>query len=92
MTYITRLSHNIIEVIDKLPRADIFIALFRAKAGKYTMEEINAALESHKQSGKPVGLYCFVQDYDGEREFSPIDLKEKLDSKFLFLGFDDKES
>jgi len=69
--------------------ADIFIALFRTLAGKYTMEEVDIAKEAYKQNGRPEKLYCFIQDYSEKREFDVDKLKAQLGADYIIESFAD---
>ena len=59
----------------QIKKADVFIALFRTKAGKYTMEEIEVAKNEYTQNKRPQELYCFIQDRQEKHEFDVDELK-----------------
>jgi hypothetical protein len=77
------------EYDQQVKKADIFIALFRSKTGKYTMEEVDVAIEAHTQDQRPQELYCFIQDYKGKREFDVDELKAKLSADYIMVSFAD---
>jgi len=77
------------EYDQQVKKADIFIALFRSLAGKYTMEEVDVAIAAHTQDRRPEELYCFVQDWEGKREFAVEGLKTKLGAGFVMDSFAD---
>ena len=73
----------------QVKNADIFIALFRTKAGMYTLEEAEVALAAHTQNKKPQELYCFIQDRQEKREFDKDELKSKLGAAYITDSFAD---
>jgi len=75
------------EYDQQVKRADIFIALFRSLAGKYTMEETDVAKTAHAQNRRPEELHCFIQDYDQKREFDANELKTQLGADFIIDSF-----
>jgi hypothetical protein len=77
------------EYDEQVKNADVFIALFRTLAGKYTMEEVDIAKEAYKQNGKPEKLYCFIQDYLEKREFDVDKLKAELGADYIIESFAD---
>ena len=82
------------EYNDQIKRADIFIALFRTRAGEFTKEEAGAAKDLHIQNKKPSALYCFIHDCDKKREFDIDELKADLGTDFIndtFKDIDDLE-
>jgi len=66
------------EYDQQVKTADIFIALFRSKVGKYTREEIDVAIAAHTQNQRPQELYYFIQDCQEEREFNIEELRTNL--------------
>jgi hypothetical protein len=72
-------------------KSDIFIALFRTKAGKYTLEEAEVAQNAHTQNQKPLELYCLIQDSIKKREFDVDELKSKLGTDYVFDSFTNTE-
>ena len=70
-------------------KSDIFIALFRTKAGKYTIEEAEVAKNGHAQNEKPEELYCFFQDRQEKRELDEDELKSELGAGYIFDSFAD---
>jgi len=77
------------EYDQQVKKADIFIALFRSKAGKFTLEEVDVAISSHTQNQRPQELYCFIQDYREKRELDMDDLKTKLGANYVTDSFAD---
>jgi len=77
------------EYDQQVKKADIFIALFRSKAGKFTLEEVDVAIASHTQNQRPQELYCFIQDYREKREFDLDELKAKLSADYIMDSFAD---
>jgi len=73
----------------QVKKADIFIALFRSKAGKFTLEEVDVAIAAHTQNQRPQELYCFIQDWQGERELDADELKTKLSANYVTDSFAD---
>jgi len=73
----------------QVKKADIFIALFRSKAGKFTLEEVDVAIAAHTQNQRPQELYCFIQDYREKREFDMDEIKAKLSSDYVTDSFTD---
>jgi len=69
-------------------KSDIFIALFRTKAGKFTTEETEVAKTAHKENKTPQELYCFIQDWQEKREFDVEELKTNLGSDFIIDTFE----
>jgi hypothetical protein len=65
------------EYDQQVKKADIFIALFRSKAGKFTLEEVDVAITNHTQNQRPQELYCFIQDWQEKRELDVDELKAK---------------
>ena len=56
------------EYNEHVRQSDIFIALFRTKAGKYTQEELNVAIENFKENQTPK-IYIFISKLkDNENE------------------------
>jgi len=77
------------EYDQQVKKADIFIALFRSKAGKFTLEEIEVAITAHAQDQRPQELYCFIQDYREKREFDMDEIKAKLSADCVTDSFTD---
>ena len=77
------------EYDQQVKKADIFIALFRSKAGKFTLEEIEVAITAHAQDQRPQELYCFIQDYREKREFDMDEIKAKLSANYVTDSFAD---
>jgi len=77
------------EYDQQVKRADIFIALYRTKAGKYTEEEVETAISAHARDKMPEELYCLIQDWQGNREFTVDELKAKLGADFIIDSFID---
>jgi len=75
------------EYDQQVEKADIFVALFRSLAGKYTIEEVDIAIAGHTQNHRPEELYCFIQDYGEKRQFDADDLKAKLGVDFVMDTF-----
>ena len=75
------------EYDQQVKKADVFIALFRSLAGKFTMEEVDVAIAAHTQDHRPEELYCFIQDYEEKREFVVEELKAKLGADFVVDSF-----
>ena len=73
----------------QVKKADVFVALFRSKAGKFTLEEVEVAVAAHKQEKRPQELYCFIQDWREKREFDMNELKEKLSKDYVMDSFTD---
>jgi len=76
------------EYDEQVKNSDVFVALFRSTAGKYTMEEVETALASHTGNKKPEELYCFFQDCE-KRSFDVNDIKAKLGAAFITDSFTD---
>ena len=79
------------EYDQQIQKSDIFIALFRTKAGKYTMEETEVAKAAHSENKKPHELYCLMQDWQEEREFDADAIKAELGADFTTDTFADIE-
>jgi hypothetical protein len=77
------------EYDNQVKKSDIFIALFRTKAGMYTIEETEVAQNAHTQNQRPQELYCFIQEYHGKREFDVDELKAKLGADYVMDSFTD---
>ena len=77
------------EYDQQVKKADIFIVLFRSKAGKFTMEEVDVAIASHTQNQRPQELYCFIQDWQEKREFDTDALKATLSADYVIDSFAD---
>jgi hypothetical protein len=77
------------EYDEQVKRADIFIALFRSRAGEYTIEETDVAKEAYKQNKRPEELYCLFQDYPEKREFDLDELKSRLGADYIIDSFAD---
>ena len=75
------------EYDQQVKKADVFIALFRSLAGKYTLEEANIAKLAYAENHGPEELYCFIQDYQGKREFGVDELKTQLGADFIMDSF-----
>jgi len=75
------------EYDQQVKKADIFIALFRSLAGKYTLEEADVAKAAHAQNHRPQELYCFIQDCQEERKFNMDELKAQLGTDYLTGSF-----
>jgi len=75
------------EYDQQVKKADIFIALFRSKAGKFTLEEVDVAIAAHTQTQRPQELYCFIQDWQGERELDADELIAKLGENYITDSF-----
>jgi hypothetical protein len=73
----------------QIEEADIFIALFRTKEGKYTIEEAEVASISHTQVKKPQELYCLLQASQEERAFDVSGLESRLGANYVFGSFAD---
>jgi len=73
----------------QVKKSDIFIVLFRAKAGKYAIEEAEVARNEYTQNKKPQDLYCFFQDWREKSEFDTDELKSTLGADFIFDSFVD---
>lgn len=69
-------------------KSDVFIALFRTKAGMYTREEVDVAKASHKENKMPQELYCFFQDWKEKREFEIDEIKTKFGADFTYDTFE----
>jgi len=54
--------------------SDIFIVLFKTKAGEFTLEECDVAIKAHAEKAKPKHLVCLIENY-----------KEKEDRQFVNL-------
>ena len=77
------------EYDQQVKKSDIFVALFRSIAGKFTLEEVDTALSAHTQNQKPEELYCFIQDWQEKREFDINDLKAQLGAAYITDSFAD---
>jgi len=75
------------EYDQQVKKADVFIALFRSLAGKYTLEETDVAKAAHTENRRPEELYCFIQDYQEKREFDVDELKAQLGADYLIDSF-----
>jgi hypothetical protein len=76
-----------VEYDQQVKKSDIFIALFRTIAGKYTIEEAEVAIDAYAQNKKPQELYCFIQDSQEERNFNKDELKSQLGANYIFDSF-----
>jgi hypothetical protein len=77
------------EYDQQVKKSDIFIALFRTIAGKYTIEEAEVAQNNYAQNKKPQELYCFIQDSQEERKFDIDELKSQFRTDYVFDSFKD---
>jgi len=77
------------EYDQQVKKADVFIALFRSKAGKFTLEEVEVAIAAHTQNQRPQELYCFIQDWQEKRELDMDELKAKLGADYVMDSFAD---
>jgi hypothetical protein len=77
------------EYDQQVKKADIFVALFRSKVGKYTLEEIEVAITAHTQTQRPQELYCFIQDWQEKCELDVEELKTKLGVNYVTYSFTD---
>lgn len=74
------------EYDDQVKRADVFVALFRSTAGKFTLEEAEVAVTAHTNNKRPEELHCFIQDCK-KREFDVDELKTKLSAACVMDSF-----
>lgn len=77
------------EYDQQVKKSDVFIVLFRTKAGKYTIEEAEVAKMAHTENKKPQELYCFFQDCQEKREFEIDELKTTLGENYISNTFSD---
>ena len=77
------------EYDQQVKKADVFIALYRTKAGKYTREETDVAKAAYAENHRPEELYCFIQDWEEKREFGMDTLKTELGVDFVMDSFTD---
>jgi len=77
------------EYDQQVRNADVFVALFRSKAGKFTLEEVDVAIAAHAQNQRPQELYCFIQDWQEKRELDMDELKTKLSADYVTDSFTD---
>ena len=77
------------EYDQQVKKADVFIALFRSKAGKFTLEEVEVSIFSQTQNKRPQELYCFIQDWREKRELDVDELKAKLSADYVTDSFAD---
>ena len=75
------------EYDQQVKKADVFIALFRSLAGKYTMEEADTAKTAYAHNRRPEELYCFIQEYKEKRMFDLGELKARLGADFVMNSF-----
>jgi len=76
------------EYDNQVKNSDVFVVLFRSKAGKFTLEEVETAIKAHTDNKKPEELYCFFQDCE-KRDFDIKEINEKMGSIFFFDNFSD---
>ena len=74
------------EYNEKIKKSHIFIAMFREKTGKFTLEEVEIAVETNKQTGSPHELYCFIQE-QYEKNDNIDTLKAKLNADWVIRTF-----
>ena len=67
------------EYNDHIKAADMFLALFHTKAGKFTIEEFNVATEEFKRHASPK-VYTYCKDLQAGEQESPelAEFKRKL--------------
>jgi len=75
------------EYDQQVKKADVFIALFRSVAGKYTLEEVDVAKAAYTLDKRPEELYCFIQDCQEKRMFDVDELKAQLGADFVIDTF-----
>jgi hypothetical protein len=51
------------------------------------MEEVDTAIVARTENNRPEELYCFIQDWQEEREFDIDGLKMKLSTDFVMDSF-----
>ncbi|MCL2211728.1 MAG: hypothetical protein FWB95_07390 [Treponema sp.] len=76
------------EYDQQVVKSDVFIVLFRTRAGKFTLEEADVAKASYNENKMPQELYCFIQDWQEKREFDVDELKTNLGSSFKIDAFE----
>jgi len=77
------------EYCEQIKKSDIFFVLFRTKAGKFTLEEVEVAKQSCFDNQTPKELYCLTHEYQGKREFEIDELKEKIGDNFKYSFYND---
>jgi hypothetical protein len=65
------------EYNEQIYGSDIFIALFHHKAGKFTLEEVNCAIEHFKKAHLP-NIYIYMKELDDDEDVTQ-DLKQFKD-------------
>lgn len=70
------------EYNQKIGKADIFLALFQTKAGKFTVEEFNYAIKLFDENQSPK-IFVYFKDKDDttKEDKSLSDFKSSLDDK-----------
>ena len=69
---------------EMIRKSSLCVFLFRRKAGKYTLEELDAALEACRETGHPRVLIFFLEMPGDEAEPSVGELRAALDKEGVF--------
>ena len=84
------------EYDDQIRNSDMFLALFRTKAGKYTIEEFNVAVEAFRHNGKRPKNYVYIRDlFEGEVETDElVAFKHRLSNEmgYFWIRYNNKDS
>ena len=77
------------EYDEQVKVSNIFISLFHTRAGKYTMEEVEVAKETHNKLKRPKELYNFFKESTAKREFNLDELTASLKPVFVVDTYKD---
>ena len=76
--------------------SDMFLALFRTKAGKFTIEEFEVAVEGFRITGKKPKNYVYIRDlYEGEVETADLTaFKHRLSDEmgYYWISYNNNDS
>ena len=84
------------EYNDKIRTSDMFLALFRTKAGKFTIEEFEVAIDEFQHTGKKPKNYVYIRDlYAGETETDELTaFKRRLSDEmgYFWIRYNNNDS
>ena len=84
------------EYDDQIRDSDMFLALFRTWAGKFTIEEFDVAVEEFRRTGKKPKNYVYIRDlFEGETETDElIAFKRRLSDEmgYFWIRYNNNDS
>lgn len=84
------------EYDDQIRDSDMFLALFRTWAGKYTIEEFDVAVEEFRRTGKKPKNYVYIRDlFEGEVETDELTaFKRRLSDEmgYYWISYNNNDS